>query len=932
MIRLLAFVSGIPALIYQVVWTREVGLLVGGQMEAISLVVVAFFGGLALGARWLGDRVDRAPSPLRLYGQLEIAAGLLALVSIYALRALGEILPAAGSQGAAPIAGVFLIFPITFLLGGTTPALLRASVFELRLTSREAGGLTGANTAGSVAGVLIAIASIPVVGLLATMQMAGGIALLLGVAAWILGTGRERPALAPAGDRSADAGARAATIPLLVATLAGVATIGFEVVAARMAGIQLGSSLYAWGAVLATTLLGLAAGNFYFAGRAAKSEHPALDLARIEAGACGAILLGLLALAPDPTRPSLGLTGYAFAVVLFGVLPPAFAMGGAFPYFVRLAAEKPQLGRAFGTVHAFNTAGGIGGALVSSFYLLPTIGPVAGGLLFAAGNALLAAGLLLWSGGFARHRRASLWTGLLLVVLFIPYALPAARPTTPRLIHLSHGKQATAAVLLYGDRRDLVVDGDPEASTASAARMTEEFLAILPVMLHPDARSFLEVGLGSGTTFGTASRFPLERLECVEIAQSVLDSAPYFEPDNRGVARGKDERITILRGDGRAHLLKRGGQFDVVVANTLHPWSLGATGLYSKEYFARLARALRPGGIAAQWLPLGVIGEEHLAAILRSFYGAFEHGAIFWGADNVMLVGGDRAIPMLDEERYARLAPHVADALARVRIDSARAFESRRIANLPEIARALGSGLVLSDDRPVLEARTRQRDHAAARNGENALLVAIARAGFEADRSREPVRIFLESRAERGLGHTERADRLERTAELAGFAPARQARLLRAYAEVESIAAAGDEARALEGLHGLVREAPDFGEAWFSIARLAQRADRAEEAIAALERVVAIDPSRGEAWTLLALLRWQAQDLDGAGEAFARAIEVAPYLPDALAGTGGFALARGDLPTARRMLDRLEALEAFGPTPEAAALRARVAQAVASRP
>ena len=32
MIRFLSFVSGIPALIYQVVWTREVGLLVGGQM------------------------------------------------------------------------------------------------------------------------------------------------------------------------------------------------------------------------------------------------------------------------------------------------------------------------------------------------------------------------------------------------------------------------------------------------------------------------------------------------------------------------------------------------------------------------------------------------------------------------------------------------------------------------------------------------------------------------------------------------------------------------------------------------------------------------------------------------------------------------------------------------------------------------------------
>ena len=53
--RLLSFASGIPALIYQVVWTREISLLVGGQMEAISLVIVAFFGGLAIGARVLGE-------------------------------------------------------------------------------------------------------------------------------------------------------------------------------------------------------------------------------------------------------------------------------------------------------------------------------------------------------------------------------------------------------------------------------------------------------------------------------------------------------------------------------------------------------------------------------------------------------------------------------------------------------------------------------------------------------------------------------------------------------------------------------------------------------------------------------------------------------------------------------------------------------------
>ncbi len=926
MIRLLSFVSGVPALIYQVVWTREVALLVGGQMEAISLVVVAFFGGLALGARWLGAWVDRTDAPLRFYGGLEVVAGTLAWLSIHALRRMGETLPGSGGEGAAPAASVFLIFPITFLLGGTTPALLRASVFELRETSKQAGNLTGANTAGSVAGVLIAIALIPEIGLLATMQLAAGIALLIGVFAVVWGRSITLPRLEASGAHEVRPRMGGAVVPLAVATIAGVATIGFEVVAARMAGIQLGSSLYAWGAVLATTLLGLAGGNFVAAPRAASSAAPALALARIEVGACVAILLGLFALAPNPTLPSLGLTPGSFLIVLLGVLPPAFAMGAAFPFFVRMAAEKPQLGQAFGTVHAFNTAGGIGGALFSSFYLLPAIGPIDSAGFFAGVNALLAVGLVIWAGAFEEHRKASLVTGGLVLFLFIIALSPPRLPDHPRVIHLSHGRQATSAVLLYGDRRDLVVDGDPEASTASAARMTEEFLAILPVMLHPNPQHLLEVGLGSGTTFGTASRFPLTRLECVEIAQSVLDSAPYFEPDNRGVATGSDERITILRGDGRAHLLKRRGEFDIVVANTLHPWSLGATGLYSREYFARLEGALRPRGIAAQWLPLGVIGGEYLAAILRSFYGAFEHGALFWGAGNVMLIGSDRPIPVLTEERFERLAPHVSLALGRLAIDSAAAFEARRVANLKEIAAVLGEGEVLSDDRPVLEARTHQTDHEHARSTENALIFAIARAGYEADRGREPLRLFLEARDLRGRGRDEAANRLEGLAELANFAPARLARLDREYGEVEGIAGSEGEEVALSRLRALVSEAPEFGEAWFSIAKLEEGRNRIDLSIEALERVVAIDPARGEAWKMLAVASWKRGDVKKARRAFDRAIEVAPYLPEALISASGFALSRGDRPTAMRLLARLEIIESFGPTPEADALRRRLAE------
>ena len=81
----LALLAGAPALVYEVVWTRQVALLVGSQVEAISAVLVAFFGGLALGAFALGPLADRVRRPLRLYAALEGGAALVALATTTAL-------------------------------------------------------------------------------------------------------------------------------------------------------------------------------------------------------------------------------------------------------------------------------------------------------------------------------------------------------------------------------------------------------------------------------------------------------------------------------------------------------------------------------------------------------------------------------------------------------------------------------------------------------------------------------------------------------------------------------------------------------------------------------------------------------------------------------------------------------------------------------
>src|SRR5215208_4406723 len=71
--------SGATGLIYEVLWARMLGLVFGATTFAISAVLAAFMGGLALGSAWAGKLAARIKRPLRVYGLLEIGIALYAV-------------------------------------------------------------------------------------------------------------------------------------------------------------------------------------------------------------------------------------------------------------------------------------------------------------------------------------------------------------------------------------------------------------------------------------------------------------------------------------------------------------------------------------------------------------------------------------------------------------------------------------------------------------------------------------------------------------------------------------------------------------------------------------------------------------------------------------------------------------------------------------
>ncbi|MDF3882222.1 spermidine synthase, partial [Cupriavidus basilensis] len=153
----LLFASGASALVYQVLWVKQVALIVGVDVYAVTTGVSAFFLGLACGGWALGRRADRAARPLMFYAALELGIAVLGLGATLGLAQAAPWFVAIESRAGLlawclPFA---LIGVPALLMGGTLPALMAACAPPAGKVARTGGGLYAANTLGAMAGALL---------------------------------------------------------------------------------------------------------------------------------------------------------------------------------------------------------------------------------------------------------------------------------------------------------------------------------------------------------------------------------------------------------------------------------------------------------------------------------------------------------------------------------------------------------------------------------------------------------------------------------------------------------------------------------------------------------------------------------------------------------------------------------------------------------
>jgi predicted membrane-bound spermidine synthase len=761
----LFFLSGISGLIYQVVWVRAFGNVFGNTMYSASLVIALFMLGLGAGAylvgRWADHRYTHSPEALlRVYGLIELAVAAIGLaislilphlttvaaaVSSYRADELGWFVLSPVSYVARGVIAFVLLGPITMLMGGTLTLLIRYRVrADVTIASgRKIAALYAVNTAGAAAGAFLTdFALVPAAGLLTTQL----IAVFLNVVAGI-------GALGLMGRLEASGGmpARLQEIPgthttrdnsvlwtALALALSGFAAMGLEILWLRHMTLLLGGFRSVFALLLTVVLLAIAAGALLGGILDARTHRPARALTLVQAVFVVFVLIGLRttslqALAADAENidgllPSLTPFAQWRAEIWYNLWPilieaglPALLMGCAFPLAnAVIQRTESVVGRRAGLLYLANTAGAVGGSLLTGFVLLPALGIQWSATVLTTAAAFVIVPLFV--GSLRERGRGALVTastagvmslGALAMWVTLPADYVLRRSVVPqvpgeRVLAMREGVNELIAVTEAPRRgRGLLTNGHAMSSTAQLDQRYMRALAHVPLLSMDQPARVLVIGFGVGNTVHAATLHPsVVQVDVVDLSRDILEHAGYFRDANHDVLL--QDRVRVFVNDGRLHLqMQPESTYDLV---TLEPPPIahaGVAALYSREFYGVVRSRLKPGGYLSQWLPAYQVPAETSLAMARAFVDVFPDSVLLSGTQaELLLVGTKGSAIQIDPEHVAaglRQAPAVQTDLRRVDLGTVTEIIGTFVGSEATLRAATRTASAVTDDRPLQE-------------------------------------------------------------------------------------------------------------------------------------------------------------------------------------------------------------------------------------
>ena len=679
---LVSLASGAAALTHELMWTRRLVDILGASGEATSLVLGCFFFGLSLGSAVASRFVSRLTDPWKTLATVEVIIALLALPAALLPHATEWIWPALGPDLLASWPGIGIKFVVSSLvvippsaaMGTTLPIL----VVALEKTVRHGHGskvvVYALNTIGGALGLLLtSVWLLDAFGVLGSMLVAILTNLSVATLAWSLRGGdyiqddasnsnlnQNRKKQRKKNSQTAPSPPEAMTIRerLIVAALSGFIVLGLEIVGIRLLSLIVASSFQASSSVLLSVilLLGLAALIVPVVTRFIRSLRWQLLLV-LSLSAIGTVLSPVLlyrgtnqlvdvaSLAAEADRVLHGPLQFQIEVLTIALLsigPSILLAGMVFPFL--LASGPPEstgsTGKHWALLLAVNGLGGLTGAVLTEYVLLPGFGIYGGMVVVGTIQALAAIGLALAMKSWKLVPLGAVATAGCLLLGPQSTDLPYINPHSPfkfEVADVRFGKDGVCLLINSEQHgRGILLNNQYLLGNTSVSD-EQRRQVLIPLILHSQSptdqlsespRRVCCLGLATGISAGAALDFDDQcHVTAVELSPMVVAVAnDHFAEENRSVVTSP--RSTIVVEDARTYVAAVDQQFDVIAGDLYRPYGAGEGRLYSVEHFRNVRRALRPGGIYCQWIPAYQVTEEHFEIIAATFQQAFDDAAL----------------------------------------------------------------------------------------------------------------------------------------------------------------------------------------------------------------------------------------------------------------------------------------------------------------
>lgn len=681
-LHVLFFLSGFPALLYQIVWQRALLSIYGVNIESVTVVVSAFMLGLGLGSL-AGGYLSRRVGPLLVvFALMELSVAAFGVISLRLFHWAASFTAGAPALETGLISFALVLVP-TILMGATLPVLV-AHLFRIsRNVGRSVGSLYFVNTLGSaVACFLAAEVTMHRLGMSGSVMLAAAINTLVALAVlFVHFSSRSAIQLtAPVPPVCRPPGLLAFPLAATLSAITGFLSLCYEIIWYRVYSFITGGSAKSFAFVLGAFLAGIALGSLLARGICLDTSpaNRAMIRRRIAMLALVANLAGFVSV---PTV-AFAVRHVNYLMTLPLIAAAAGLLGAVFPLLCHIAvAPDSRVGAGLSWLYLANIIGSALGSFVVGFVLMDVWGLRTIALALALAG--LSVALAVWTPASSRQaeRVAAYATIAALYAACISTSGPLFRDVYEKLQKKDVYRPGHPFTDIVETRSGVItVDSDRTIYGGGAydgrliTDITETDTVLRPFAIsffHPDPEDVLIIGLAGGAWAEVIANHPqVKRVTVVEINPGYFTVIRRYQEVAPMLSNPK---VEMFVDDGRRWLVRYPQRkFDLIVMDTTYSWRDHATNVLSREFLELARKHLKAGGIL--YYNATHSGDAELTGV-TSFPYALRFGPLLAVSDSPIETDKDRWRRVLISYRLeGQPVFDLSDEDDRVRLDEVLAY------------------------------------------------------------------------------------------------------------------------------------------------------------------------------------------------------------------------------------------------------------------